>query len=91
MIGESKDYSGKPNKIQHAIEEFVGLLTFEVMIPIEYCDERLSSAGAARVSPRRKDTHSLARGAKRPNAQHKAANLDASAAALILQSYLDSH
>ena len=80
VIGESRDLSGAANDVMEDIEQFkkdVGELTG---LPVEYEREYFTSTYAARqFAPQEKS--------RKANPSH--ANLDASAAALILQSYLD--
>jgi putative Holliday junction resolvase len=70
VVGESFDYSGKPNIIMKEIKTFVRDLEEKTSITIQYEPEFLTSAQAERIQG---DSHTL----------------DASAAAIILQSFLD--
>jgi putative Holliday junction resolvase len=70
VLGESLDYSGKPNLIMEKIHVFKELLEKETGLPIIFESEFLSSKQARNI--------------------HDSGELnDASAAAIILQSYLD--
>lgn len=70
VVGESFDYSGKPNPVMRKIKEFAHKLEKVTSIAVEYEPEFLTSAQARRIQG---DSHTL----------------DASAAAIILQSFLD--
>ncbi len=81
VIGESRDFKGEKNAIMEDVEEFKADLAELTGLPVEYELEFLTSAAAA---------HQFAPdGSRKKNPS--AENLDASAAALILQSFLDKH
>ena len=86
-IGESKDLEGKANPLMKDIEEFVGMLSLLSPIPIHYEPEFWSSVQAGRGYSRRPE-ESRGSGLR---AEKRRGNdmLDASAAAIILQSFLD--
>lgn len=71
------------NKVNEAINDFIGLLTFETMLPIEQVTEAFTSFEA---HPRQGKE---SRDARKTKAPEKPADLDARAAAIILQRYLD--
>lgn len=75
IIGESLDYQGRPNPIMKDIEKFKGLLEKEIGLPVEYQGEILTTQEAMRL-PYRKG-------------RQKTKKTDASAAALILRSYIE--
>ena len=79
VLGESRNFKGEPNALMQDIERFKKKLEELSGLPVEYEAEFLTSAAAARQFE-----GDFGRGEK-PN-QDK---LDASAAAMILQSYLD--
>jgi putative holliday junction resolvase len=80
VLGESRDLSGKPNPIMEDIEQFKKDLAELTQLPVEYEQEFFSSSAAARqFTPEKKS--------RKENPSHE--KLDAAAAALILQSYLD--
>jgi len=87
VIGESKDFSGKDNPIAKAAEEFKKAVEKLTRKKVEYEPEFMTSVQAGRPQGRRQDG-SRGTGAR---AQERKENtmLDASAAAIILQSYLD--
>jgi len=82
VLGESTDLSGKPNKIMGSIEEFKRNLEGELDLPI-YFEKEFMTTIFARGNDGKK-----ANNAKKV-AKTKKAAADASAAALILQRYLD--
>ncbi len=69
ILGQSLNYKMQPNEIMRQVDDLKNQLEKGLRIPVEYENEFLTSAQAARLQNSRK--------------------LDASAAALILQSYLD--
>lgn len=80
VIGESRDASGNKNPVMVAIERFAKDLGDLSQLPVHFESEFMTSAMAARQ---------FAPEAKSRKANPDQAKLDASAAALILQSYLD--
>jgi putative holliday junction resolvase len=81
VLGESNNFKGEPNAVMENITEFKKDLEELTGLVVEYEAEFLSSAAAARQYD-----GDFGRGDK--PSQEK---LDASAAAMILQSYLDRH
>lgn len=80
VLGESRNLAGEPNKVMNDIERFKKDLAELSQLPVRYEAEFFSSMQAARqFAPEKKSR-------KENPAQEK---LDASAAAIILQSYLD--
>jgi putative Holliday junction resolvase len=79
ILGESHNFKGEANKVMEDIEQFKKDLEEVAGMPVVYEAEFLSSAAAARQFE-----GEFGRGEK--PSQEK---LDASAAAVILQSYLD--
>ena len=71
IVGESRDFSQKENKIMNEIKPFVKELKEKSNLPVHFHPEFLTSAEAERIQGK--------------NRMH-----DASAAALILKSYLDT-
>jgi putative Holliday junction resolvase len=82
VLGESTDLSGKPNKIMGSIEEFKRNLETELDLPI-YFEKEFMTSIFARGNEGKKvnDAHK-----EKKNDNKK---IDDSAAALILQRYLD--
>ena len=72
VVGESRDFSGKANKIQEDIITFKKVLEDKYGLPVHLEPEILTSREASHI-------------------QGEGKMLDASAAALILKSYLDNH
>src|SRR3989344_10670 len=88
VLGESKNYKGEPNLLMKKVAEFKRLLEKETKLPVRFEPEYLSSAEAERMQPGYKFKPS--RSAFRPKrSESEEIALDASAAAVILQSYLD--
>ncbi len=87
VIGDSRDYHDRPNEIMKEIESFSVVLQEEIKVPVHFQLEFMTSAQASQPS---------AGGKPRGNPREKmeglkgdAALIDASAAAIILQSFLD--
>ena len=79
VIGESRNFSGDANPVMENIEQFKSDIEELSGLPVAYEAELFSSALAARqFAPD---------GSRKQNPSH--AKVDASAAAIILQSYLD--
>lgn len=84
VMGESKDFKGNPNEIMGHIEKFVENLKKQSQIEIYFEPEFMTSAQAEHLQRRRRG--SVSRLERR---EPKNKMIDASAATLILQSYLD--
>ena len=82
VLGESTDISGKPNKIMGSIEEFKRNLEGELDLPI-YFEKEFMTSIFARGNEGKKENNA------RKNKKEKTIKVDDSAAALILQRYLD--
>ncbi|MBK5215426.1 MAG: Holliday junction resolvase RuvX [Candidatus Pacebacteria bacterium] len=82
VLGESTDISGKPNKIMGSIEEFKRNLEGELDLPI-YFEKEFMTSIFARGNEGKKENNA------RKSKKEKAVKIDDSAAALILQRYLD--
>jgi putative Holliday junction resolvase len=87
VVGESVDFSGKLNALSARIEVFILELTERFNLPIDKQKEFLTSVEARKSGSSKKDmspsqAHSKVK-------QIKSGRIDASAAALILQRYLD--
>lgn len=82
VLGESLDFSGNPNPVMRHIEHFrKELVSFG--LHVIYQPEVMTSAQAARTPERERAAIAS------PAAQERRESVDASAAALILQAYLD--
>ena len=87
VIGESTNFSGRPNKLSSKIKIFTDELSRKIKLPIHRQKEFLTSVEARRSKDGKKDSHispSHSRIKKK-----KSTEVDALAAALILQRYLD--
>jgi len=82
VVGESSDLSGNPNKIMGSIEEFKKNLEIELDLPVYYQKEFMTTVEA------RGHVGKEINNAKKTT-KIKQDKVDASAAALILQRYLD--
>ena len=87
VIGESVDFSGKLNALSARIEVFILELQEKFNLPVHKQKEFLTSVEARKSTTAKKDlSPSQARSRVK---QIKSGRIDASAAALILQRYLD--
>lgn len=80
VLGESRNFAGKPNVVQEDIEQFKKDLGELVHLPVVYHAEFFTSTQAMRQVQN-----------KRLDMTGELKNIDASAAAIVLQSYLDQH
>lgn len=87
VVGESVDFSGKLNALSVRIEEFILELQKNFKLPISKQKEFLTSV-EARNSKNTKETLTQKQSHSRLK-DKKRGHIDASAAALILQRYLD--
>jgi putative Holliday junction resolvase len=87
VIGESVDFSGKLNALSARIEDFISELEERFGLPIHKQKEFLTSV-EARKSEKNKETLTQKQAHSRLK-DKKRGHVDASAAALILQRYLD--
>lgn len=92
VLGKSLNYKGEPNPIMVKIEPFKTALEKETGLPVSYENETLTSAEARRpLGGERKRPPTLSK-RKSPEKEKQARmKIDASAAALILQSHLDKN
>lgn len=82
VVGESTDFSGKLNPVSEAIEVFISEIKDRFKLPVQSQKEFLTSAEAhGRMGKESRNA--------RPAVFEKPKDIDASAAALILQRYLD--
>lgn len=92
VMGESKNFAGEPNKIMAEINGFKKILEEKIKLPILFESEFMTSAQAEKgIRSRRPDTHSVRGSGSRLKHRDKNKMNDASAAAIILQSYLDKN
>lgn len=87
VIGESVGFSGKLNALSERIEIFISELEEKFKLPVHKQKEFLTSVEARRGTNRK--TQSNLPQAHSKKGQIKSGRVDASAAALILQRYLD--
>ena len=87
VIGESVDLSGVPNILSLKIKTFTKELSEKFKLPIHTQKEFLTSVEARKEGTSKKDFNKTESHSKLK--QTKSAKVDASAAALILQRYLD--
>ena len=82
VLGESHDLSGQPNKIMGSIEEFKRNIEAELDLPVYFQKEFMTSV-FARGNDGKKENDA------RKSKKEKDVKIDDSAAAIILQRYLD--
>ena len=87
VVGESVDFSGKLNALSGRIEVFILELKEKFNLPVHKQKEFLTSVEARKSTNTKKDFNSPQSHSKVK--QIKSGRVDASAAALILQRYLD--
>ena len=93
ILGQSLNFKGEPNVIMKKIEDFKINLEQEISLPVFYEDETFTSAQARRplAGERARPPLANARRARAGKTKTKESKVDASAAALILKSYLDKN
>jgi putative Holliday junction resolvase len=84
VMGESKNFAGEPNKIMKAIESFTEILQSKFKIKVLFESEFMTSQQAELIQHRRRGSVSRPERREPKNDMH-----DASAATIILQSFLD--
>jgi len=90
VLGKSLNYKGEPNPIMEKIELFKITLEKETGFSVIYQNETLTSAEARRPLDGERKRPPVLSKRKSPEKEKKAKmKIDASAAALILRSYLD--
>ncbi|OHA32620.1 MAG: hypothetical protein A3A22_00405 [Candidatus Taylorbacteria bacterium RIFCSPLOWO2_01_FULL_45_34b] len=88
VIGESRDFKGEPNPVMKKIEIFKTALEKVTSLPVQLEPEYMTSSQAERIdNERREENRKSGLRVRRPKVKNKM--LDASAAAVILQSYID--
>jgi putative Holliday junction resolvase len=87
VVGESVDFSGKLNVLSGRIEAFISEIKYEFGLPVNKQKEFLTSVEARKSKDSKKDLNQAQSHSKLK--QKKSGRIDASAAALILQRYLD--
>lgn len=90
VMGESKNFEGEPNVIMKEVDKFKKLLEEKTKLPVLFEPEFMTSQQAQReIRSRRPDTRSDRESRSRLKSRGKNEMHDASAAAIILQSFLD--
>lgn len=90
ILGKSLNYKGEPNPIMAKIEPFKIALKKNTDLPVVYENETLTSAEARRpLGGERKRPPTLSKRKSPEKEKQTQIKIDASAAALILQSHLD--
>jgi len=84
VIGESKNYDGQDNEIMQEIKDFSEALQTLVDCEIDFHTEFMTSMQAEK-------THFQLSEKDKKRGKEKAKDIDAQAAAIMLQSYLDQH
>ena len=84
VVGKSLNQDGEANALEKEIQEFIGTLTMATFLPIERVNESFSSFEAH--GREGKESRSA-----RQSKKAKATDLDAKAAAVILQRFLDAN
>ncbi len=87
VVGESVDFSGKLNALSARIDVFILEMAEQFNLPIHKQKEFLTSVEARKSKDQKKDFNQAQSHSKVK--QIKSGRIDASAAALILQRYLD--
>ncbi|MES2023898.1 MAG: Holliday junction resolvase RuvX [Patescibacteria group bacterium] len=87
VVGESVDFSGKLNALSARIDVFILEMAEKFNLPIHKQKEFLTSVEARKSKDQKKDFNQAQSHSKVK--QIKSGRIDASAAALILQRYLD--
>jgi putative Holliday junction resolvase len=87
VVGESVDFSGKLNVLSGRIEVFILELKEKFNLPVHKQKEFLTSVEARKSKDSKKDLNQTQSHSRLK--QKKSGRIDASAAALILQRYLD--
>lgn len=87
VVGESVDFSGKLNVLSGRIDVFILELVEKFGLPVNKQKEFLTSVEARKSKDQKKDFNQAQSHSKLK--QKKSGRIDASAAALILQRYLD--
>ena len=87
VIGESTNFSGKQNKLAEKIEIFISKLKKQFDLPINRQKEFLTSVEARKMGQTKANLNTTSAHSKMKKKIQK--KIDASAAALILQRYLD--
>lgn len=92
ILGKSVNYKGENNSVMAKIEIFKTEMEKEIVLPVVYENETLTSAEARRPLRGERERPPTLNKRKSPEKEKKAiVKIDASAAALILRNYLDKN
>lgn len=83
IVGESKDFAMKDNRLMQNVEYFVAEVGQKTGVPVELHPEFLTSAQVSKTHFQLFERH-------KDRAVQKPANLDSQAATVMLQHYIDS-
>ncbi len=89
VVGESSDFSGAPNRVSEKIEIFINSLEGQFNLPVSRQKEFLTSVEARKGIVTKESLNANASHSKMK--KEEGGRADASAAALILQRFLDKH
>lgn len=89
ILGQSLDYKGQPNPVMEKIEKFKSILEKEISLPVIYQSEVLTTKEAERLLAVGEARPPLSRKRYRKGRQGMVEKIDASAAALILRSFIE--
>ena len=87
VMGESADFKGRPNIVAKEIEFFILELKKKFKLPVHKQKEFLTSVEARRFKENKKNSNKTQAHSRKK--EDEIGHMDASAAALILQRYLD--
>ncbi len=91
VIGESLDYKGKPNEIMRDILIFKTALLGKVGLPVHFEPEFMTSHEVSKNKNMMHDVANEREDGRPGRKKEKRESVDASAAALILQNFLDKN
>ncbi len=83
IVGESKDFTMKDNRLMDDVNFFVEELKTQTKLPVELHPEFMTSMQASKTHFQMSERH-------KDRGVTKASNLDAQAATIMLQHYIDS-
>lgn len=84
VVGRSVDGQGNENEVMKSVRDFIGQLSLLVQVPVHLQDEQMTTLEALKSLKPEKNV-------ARKRAKRDTKHVDAHAAALILQRYLDSN
>ena len=90
IVGESKNYQMKDNQVMEEISDFAQALQTQINIPVEFHSEMMSSVEAEKIGGQLSGNAKEKRNSSY-RSKGKVEELDAKAAAVILQSYIEAN